>query len=67
MFYHKLPDKHGLKAGGRTEKSPNFAIHPDTEIAKIDSTTSTSRPLRLTASSRQLDERMEEAKPSPRG
>ena len=68
MFYHKLPDKHGLETEGRTEKTnPNFANHPKDEIAKIGSTTSTSRPLRLTASSRQLDETMEEAKPSPRG
>ena len=68
MFYHKLPDKHGLETEGRTEKNnPNFANHPKDEIAKIGSTTSTSRPLRLTASSRQLDETMEEAKPSPRG
>ena len=68
MFYLKLTGKHGLGTEGRTEKTkPNFAKHPEDEIAKIGSTTSTSRPLRLTASSRQLDETMGEAKPSPRG
>ena len=68
MFYHKLTDKHGLGTEGRTKKSSlNFANHLEDEIAKIGSTTSTSRPLRLTASSRQLDDTMGEAKPSPRG
>ena len=60
MFYHKLTDKHGLGTEGRTEKTnPNFANHPKDEIAKIGSTTSTSRPLCLTASSRHLGETMD--------
>ena len=66
VFYHmltdqkltnKLPDKHGLETEGRTEKSnSNSATHPNNEISKIDYNTSTSRPLRLMASSRHLGE-----------
>ena len=60
MFYHKLTGKHGLETEGRTEKNnTNFANHPKDEIAKIGSTTSTSRPLCLTASSRHLGETMD--------
>ena len=54
---HELMDKPGLQTEGRTKKSnPNFANHPKDEIAKIEDTTSTSRPVRLTASSRHLGE-----------
>ena len=60
MFYHKLTDKHGLRTEGQTEKTnPNFANHLKDEIAKIGSTTSMSRPLCLTASSRHLSEMMD--------
>ena len=69
MFYQKLMDqklmnkllgKHGLETEGRTEKSnPNFANHPNNEIAKIGNTSSTSGPLRLSASSRHLGEMMD--------
>ena len=60
LIDHKLLDNHGLESEGRTEKSnPNFANHPKDEIAKIENTTSTSRPLCLTASSRYLSETMD--------
>ena len=67
MFYQKLMDqnltenlKYGLQTEGQTEKSnPNFAHHPNNEIAKVDNTTSPSRPLHLTALSRHLGETMD--------
>ena len=68
MFYHKLTDqkltnelmsKHGLQIEGRIETgNSDSATHPNTKIAEIDCNTSTSRPLRLTASSRHLGETM---------
>ena len=68
MFYHKLthqklrnklPDRYELQIEQRYEEAnPNSANLPNTEIAKIDYNTSTSRPLRLKASSRHLGETM---------
>ena len=61
---YKLPGKHGQ---GRSQQAApphfNFGIElvdsPDSEIAKIEEATSTSRPLCITASSRYLGETMD--------
>ena len=59
---YKLLDKHGQ---GRSQQAapPHFGVEladlPDSEIAKIEEATSTSRPLCITASSRHLGETMD--------
>ena len=59
---YQLWDTHGQ---GRSQQAapPHFGIEladsPDSEIAKIEEATSTSRPLCITASSRHLGETMD--------
>ena len=62
LMDYKLSDKHGQ---GRSQQAapPHFGVEladsPDSEIAKIEEATSTSRPLCITASSRHLGETMD--------